>query len=210
MRKKIQFLKLFNRYGNYSTEIRFEVFRWMIATGWDFKGEDLYQTHGVFEQIWGLSCVNSQMFPSYYGFHDFSRYNEEIAVAFVRAIISADCLPCVEKWREKENIGIDSVRYLDLKISDMADRETKDELYALFIAAKEKKLTVQLNPCWSQAVDIYSVLLTPDKNEWRAILKYGFDGSSWPHILACQGKNTFYNFLKEACIELDRITKNGL
>lgn len=209
MRKKIKFLKLFNRYGNYSTEVRFEVFRWMVATGWDFKGENLYQTQGVFEQIWGLSCVNSQMFSSHYGFHDFFRYREEMAAAFVRAVISDDCRSCVKKWRKKEGISIDSARYLDLKISDAVDYKTTNALYALF-SAQEKKLTVRLNPCWSQAVNIDSVLLSPNKNEWQAILKYGFDGSSWSHILASQGENTFYDFLKDACIELNRITKNVL
>lgn len=197
MIKKIKFLKLFNHWDNYPNEIRFEVFRWMLSTGWEYR-----DTCGVFEQIWGLSSINSQDYWFDHGFLNYS-YAVNMNLAFIRAIISDDCSPLIKQWREDNSIGIDEVRYLNLRVSD---KYIEDKLKILFNAYKSK-LTVQLNEYCPQAINIDCVLLSPDQNEWQARLKYGYNGSSWTHILTKQGDNTFYDFLCEACRELEKLTK---
>jgi hypothetical protein len=177
----------------------------MISTGWDYCGPNPYHTKGVFEQIWGLSSINSQYYWYNYGFCDLE-YDEKMKLAFVRAIISDDCTSPASQWRKDNGIKIDGVRYLNLKVSDEVDCKTTNSLFALLNEAKSKKLTVQLNSVWPQAINIHSVLLSPGKTEWNAILKYGFDGSLWTHTLATQGDNTFNNFLDEACNKLNELT----
>lgn len=211
MRKKIQFRKLFNRYDNYSDEIRFEVFRWLVNTGWNYR-IDYRGSEGVFEQIWGLCTVNSQDYWYDQGFnsqdywydHGINNldYTEEMQLSFMRAIISDDCLPVVKKWREKHGISIDGVRYLNLNISN---NSISRQLGKLLFDAHKSKLSIQLNECWPQAINIDSVLLACHKDEWHAILRYGFDESLWSHTLATQGDYTFSVFLDNACTELGRV-----
>ena len=98
MRRKIKFLKLFNRHDNYSTEIRFEVFRWLLSSGWEYRSEGYWGSSGLFEQIWGLTSVNSQYYWDDYGFSD-SEYDEKIRLAFIRIMLSDDCDEIVKKWR---------------------------------------------------------------------------------------------------------------
>ncbi|MDD5062643.1 MAG: hypothetical protein PHN44_10240 [Candidatus Marinimicrobia bacterium] len=204
MRRKIKFINLFNRHDNYTTEIRFEIFRWLIASGWKYRSEGRWGFSGVFEQVWGLSTVNPQNYWLEYGFS--GREYAEMQLAFMRAIISADCDEIVRQWRVEKHIGIDLVLWFDLKISDEPESEIISRLHKLFDAHK-LKLTTRLNECYSEAVNIYSVLLTCNQHEWQAIMTYGFDGSSWKHVLAKQGVGTFGEFLSEACRELDRLTE---
>lgn len=204
MHRKIKFLKLFNMYDIYSLEIKFEVFRWLISTGWSYRE----RSSGVFEQIWGLSSINTQEYWYWYGFKNFNDI-DKMQAAFVRAIISDDCLPVVKKWRNDNEIHIDGVKHLNLKISDEINGIISKRLNILFNAHRGK-LMVRLNPCWPEAVNIQSVLLTPGREEWQAKLTYGLgsnpDGSSWIHELSKQGENTFSQFLEEAVQELERLT----
>jgi hypothetical protein len=168
----------------------------MIGAGWDYR-----EHSGVFEQVWGLSSINSQDFWYNYGFCNLD-YNEEMQLAFMRAVISDDCSDIVKKWREKHGISINGVRYLDLNISD---NPIDGQLGKLLFDAHKSKLSVHLNECWPQAINIDSVLLACHKDGWHAILRYGFDGSLWSHTLATQGDDIFSVFLDNACTELGRV-----
>lgn len=211
MIRKIVFSKLFNRHDTYSTEIQFEVFRWMLLTGWEYRVDKGGEKTGVFEQLYDLSSVNSLECFGFYNDKGFSslEYDAELRTAFVRAIISQDCLPCVKEWREKNGIFLGKYRYLNLKISDDSKNETWKKLWVLFNAHKVK-LAVQLNEYWPQAVNIDSVLISPDREGWRAFLRYGFDGSFWTYCLVKQKEKSFADFLDDACTELYRITGKDL
>uniref|UniRef100_A0A6M3JPK7 Uncharacterized protein n=1 Tax=viral metagenome TaxID=1070528 RepID=A0A6M3JPK7_9ZZZZ len=238
MRRKIVFAKLFNQYVTYRDEWWFEIFRWMIGTGWNYRS-DFPDGNGVYELLIGKqTCINCQecydYFDKSHGFHDLD-YIEKMRLVWIRAILSQDVSSFVKKWRKDNGIGFDKIRHLNLQI---ADTDTFKSLNGRLIdllnphGLHKKKLTVQLNQCWPQAVNIDSILLIVSKRiketvgkpspvgialelkendtEWLAILNYGFNESIWHHVLARQSEKPFADFLNDAHMELARLTEGKL
>ena len=195
MRRKIIFAKLFNIYDTYNNEMLFEIFRWMIRTGWEYRQDG----NGVFELLFGHpTCLNSQMFHENHGFSGYN-YINEMTLIWVRAILSDDISSTVKKWREDNDINFKGVRYIDLQV---ANKSINPQLFTLFESHK-KELTKQLNEHHPGAIAIDGVLLTVNHKEWKAILNYG---GGWHYTLAKQGEKPFADFLDEACSELARLT----
>lgn len=197
IRRKIDFQKLLNNCIPYSDGVLFEIFRWMVKTGWNFqqpwaRGRS---KHGVFEWLYGLSCVGAQFYWYDHGF-SFNHYRDQLRMAFVRAIVSDDALDVVKDWREKERIGIGRYRMLEFT-QGINSMDLDRNIYSLFNFAG-KRLAVQLNEYHPGAVEINKVLLTTNGDEWIANMKYGYEGSEWNHHLADQEERSFQDFISES------------
>ena len=203
MRRKIKFQELVNSYTSYSDEMLFEIFRWMIKTGWGYQSDGRWGNSGVFEWLYGLSSVGSQFYWFTHGFSDRYTWRKTMKLAFVRAVVSMDCLPVVSDWRKTEKVSIDKYRILDLRIAPYSECKINDLLDKDWA---KKKLTTQLNSCWKDAVNIDNIILTTNGDEWRCDLEYGFDHSSWRHRLADQGENSFSGFIDEALENISILT----
>lgn len=201
MKQKIAFHRLLDAYRSCLPEVQFEVFRWMIKTGWGFRERGRWGDYGVFECLYGLSSTGSQGYWYEHGFASWP-YSNRLQLAFLRAIVSSDVSDPVVKWREKERIKLDTYRMLRFQESKF---DAGKSLYFLLTAAN-KRLTTQLNSYHPDAVEIECVLLTTNGDQWEAILKYGYDGSSWNFKLAEQGNDSFSDFTFKAETKLKQLT----
>jgi len=203
-KRKIKFQELVNNYIPYDDESQFEVFRWMIKTGWEFQDKGRWGDSGVFEWLYGLSSIGAQNYYYYYGFNNLN-WRKELQIAFVRAIVCQDCPPSVVAWREKEKIFLDGNRFLNFNINTEVPKAAP--IYELLSPKwRETPLTTQLNSCWEQATKILSVLLSTNGQQWACNMSYGFDGSSWDHRLADQKDQPFNVFIVEALENLKTLT----
>ena len=203
VRRKVSFQKLVDRYDPYTDEQLFEIFRWMIKTGWKFRDCGRYGSSGVFEWLYGLSSTSSQNYWYTYGFNR-RTWRKKIKAAFVRAIVCNDCSDTIKKWRETENIFLDKYRMLNFRISKERFNVNQG-LYDLFTAHK-RKLTIQLNKYHPKAINIDHILLTTNGDGWWAELHYGHECSRWNHRLAEQKNMGFGDFIKTACDNLKELT----
>lgn len=204
MIKKIKFIQLLDDADRYDTAIRFEVFRWMLSSGWKYRDKA-----GVFEWLYGTHTINGQSYPGDHGFFSGDKldYGIKLKLIFLRALVSETQNQHVIKWREEQNIGISFSRFLNLNL----DKEPRDDsthklLYKLFSAPSVKTLKVQLNEYHPKAIQIQQTQIYPTQKEWFAALDYGYDGAGWRHFLAKQGKSSFNGFLDTAVKELERIS----
>lgn len=205
MIKKIKFIQLLDDVDRYDIATRFEVFRWMLTSGWSYRDRS-----GVFEWLYGTHTINGQSYPGDHGFFSGDKldYGLELKLIFLRAIISETQDHNVSKWREDQNIFISSSRFLNLNLDkEPRDNSTHKLLYKLFSAPSDiKTLKVQLNEYHPKAIQISQTRIYPTQKEWFAVLDYGYDGSGWSHFLAKQGDSSFNKFLETAAKELERIT----
>ena len=200
-RKKIVFQKLLNRNIPYSTPEVFEIFRWMIRTGWSFRPK---YGAGVFECLYDLSSINAQDYWYTYGFSSFN-FGKRMQTAFVRAIVSEDFTGgYITQWRKAERIRLDGYRMLPVDC-DWDYWQLKDSLCYIF--HPPKLLRVSLNKYHEDAREIYGVGLTTKGDQWRADLIFGCQNSSWTHILAHQKNRTFPEFVIQAARELKRLAE---
>jgi hypothetical protein len=210
-RIKISFQKLVN-FVSYDDEILFEVFGWMIQTGWNYQAKSKWGSSGVFECLYGLNTLGSQDYHQTYGFHNPKEWITDLKRAFLRALIPKDVDPVIAKWRDSEQIWLENFRYLNLKVRKQKHngRMVNEMLHELFSdETRKKKLTTQLNSFYADAVDIHYVLITRSKTQWHAVLNYGFDHSSWCHTLASQSEKNFGDFLEDACCAMNELTKKN-
>lgn len=205
--RKIKFSKLLNFHDTYPLEIQFEVFRWMISTGWEFR-----ERAGVFEWLYGLSSTNSQLCPDEYGFNskDAIDLHSKLKLIFLRAIVSESSNHNIVEWRKKEKIFLGSSRFLNLNINDSSDSNILRSLHTLFSAdSKLIDTKISLNSQHPEATNIRSISIYPDHREWTSLLLYGYKDNlcEWSHYLAFQSNATFGDFLASAVKELERITQ---
>lgn len=204
--KKVKFIKLLNFRDTYPLEMQFEVFRWMISTGWEFRDRA-----GVFEWLYGLNTTNSQFCPEEYGFNskDANDFHLKLKLIFLRAIVSESSNHNIVEWRKKEKILLESSRYLNLNINESSDSNILRSLHILFSAdTKLINTKISLNPHHPDATSIRSISIYPDHREWTAFLLYGYKDNlcEWSHYLAFQSNATFGDFLAMAVKELERIS----
>ncbi len=107
MKRKIDFQKLVNIYPYYDLSVRFDVFQWMMATGWEYRDRA-----GMFEVLYGSSGHGNQ-----YYHQDFaSRKDAHLfispilrnrskavfeTITFVRAIVAMTALMICDKHGAK-------------------------------------------------------------------------------------------------------------
>lgn len=199
-RKKVTFKKLLYHHCPYTDAEQFEIFRWMIKTGWDYRYRGRWGDFGVFEWLYGLSSTGSQPYWYTYGFSSIRTWRSELKLIFLRAVVDDDCPETVAKWRVQERIGSTTSRILTLDVDDKID--CNQNMFELF--TNNKKLTTQLNPSWKEAVEIDNVILSTNGETWRVILTYGFDHSSWGEVL-CADTNISM-VLKGAADKLTELT----
>jgi len=205
MRRKIKFQELVNNFIPYDDEMLFEVFRWMIQTGWEHRSWPYFGSSGVFEWIYGLSSTGSQYYWQTHGFSDCYTWDGIMKMAFVRAIVCQDGSSYVHTWRKTEGIYLDKYRMLDLRI----DPFKPCKIHELLSESWSKKLlTTQLNSIYEKAIKIHSIMLSTDGNQWRCDLNYGFGHSSWSHRLADQGNDPFSYFIEKALTNLEVLTNS--
>ena len=87
MKRKITFSKLLQHHCPFSDAEQLEVFRWMIKTGWLHRYKGRWGDSGVFEWLYGLSSTGSQGYWYDYGFSSTKTWRNELALAFLRAVI---------------------------------------------------------------------------------------------------------------------------
>lgn len=193
MRTKVKFQELVNgHFVHWHPLEAFEVFRWMIKTG------NIYQRngYGVFECLYRLGGKGAINYPDSYGFYT-NQYKINLQLSFVAALFD-DKLDVVNEWRKANNIYINKYKMLKLNVSPNY-KSHNDAVYALntmlYAYGHDLKLKKSLNKYYAQAIDINSVRLSTDGEEWRAILYYGFDGCEWSVVLGRQGNSSFSDFL---------------
>ena len=206
MRKRIDFQKVIDAYPyDYPIEMKFEIFRWMVLTGWEYQEKGRWGSSGVFEWLYALSSVGAQAYWYDHGFHD-ERWNEKLTMCLIRAVAMTGVKP-VWEWREAERVKLGGYRMLDLRIdSSTRGIEVSRDLDWLLSGDRRKdRLAVQLNSCHDDAREIECVTLTTNGHEWVAILRYGYDGSVWSHDLLRQKELTFGEFVSVARGALRRL-----
>lgn len=193
-RKKISFQNLVNRVSPYPLSMQFDIFQWMLKTGWEYDR--------FFETLYGVSGSTSAFFNEEYGFFSSSptRLQQELKAAFVRIIVSDDVTAGVKQWRKNERVYLDSYRILQLPLS----RVNYLKVLELFRFV-ERPLTTQLNQFYPQAREIRSIRLSPNRDGWAAIMSYGFELSSWNYKLT-ETRTSFAEAVLNALIRIKELT----
>ena len=189
MKRKIDFQKLVNIYPYYDLSVRFDVFQWMMATGWEYRDRA-----GMFEVLYGSSGHGNQYYHQDFGFEkrctpvyppDFkepSQFSSDLRLAFVRAIVAKDIDEHVAAWRKAERISLDRYRILelpDLPSYGLVEHHTINRLFN-FVG---RRLSLQLNEFHPKATVIQAVRLRPSNDGWHVVMRYGYpnekDGAGW-------------------------------
>lgn len=205
-RKKVRFLELVTgRFIQWHPLESFEVFRWMIRTGYDFQSPGTWGASGVFEFLYGLSCTGAQYYWREYGFYNL-RWQDKMQLSFVSAVLQ-ETLGIVDDWRRKFGIALDKYKMMEFHESgyDLRQRAQKSLHKLMSVNQGNFRLKKSPNEYHDTAVEMYAVTLSTNGEQWVATLDYGYDGSSWKIHLAEQGRKPFAEFLVEADAELEKL-----
>jgi hypothetical protein len=177
-RCKVAWQKIVNRYTGLPLEAELNLFQWMIATGWEYRGPE---RHGVFEWLYDLSGRRAAIYNYEHGFLGCADIPRILPLAFVGMIVDSRPPASVLEWRTANGIGLGQP-YKMLPLIDEQYPLYWPELRALF-GFVGQTLQVQLNSYWESANLITRVLLTPNQRGWQVILRYKIPedkyGSSW-------------------------------
>lgn len=207
-RIKVDFQELVNNNAPYPLFMQFDIFQWMMKTGWEFRDR-----HGVYELLYGMSGHGAQYYnhddgfdlPSLTGAYQF------LKAAFVRAIVATDVSKDVLRWRETERIGLGRYRMLLLPVSSRRPYETPICTLYRLNRFQERPLTAQLNEVYEKATAVNRIKLSPNREGWMPILHYGYPdekfGSYWSHDLLEKRSVSFYDALERAISAMEELTK---
>jgi hypothetical protein len=205
-------------------EVLFEVFRWMVQTGWDYRerGSGYYGgERGVYELLWEHSGTGAQG----YGHGDLigRDWREFLRRAFCRALLenwNLGKLGSILRWRQEFGVRLNTDVVLAISrvtrtvggweyASDGGIERVLDEM----LSRNGGRLAVQLNECHAGARSVQSVGLrlavdSKKRLAWQAVLSYGYkaDCSSWDYALASQRRSEpFAWFVRRAEKEMTRL-----
>ena len=203
-RKKIEFQKLVNRHNPYRLSVSFDVFQWMIATGWEYR-----ERHGVFELLYGMSGHGAQFYNVEYGINKARCMHGFLKSAFVRAIVADDVPKVVLDWRKAQRIALGNYRMLSLPKSTVSYFEITKVLDDYV----GKTTARQLNAFHPKANIVKGVRLSPNRAGWAAILRYGLAdkgcSSAWEYQLT-DGRQCFADVVRNAQLTLKELTDASL
>jgi hypothetical protein len=200
----IRWTDLIRPWVPYSLEVRCEVFRWMIATGWHHDDD---AAGGVFNCLYNESGGSHQ--SHWWLYHGLDAdWETELERAFLHALLDNRRAAAVDEWRKKWRIELGKERWLPIRIRDKRYCSMLSQLNALL---KDRGvLAVQLNSCHKRAKQIQKIRLTCNYEMWHCYLDYGFSGekwgSVWHHQMAVQQpRELFADFVPRCLAELARL-----
>lgn len=187
----------------YTLEQAFGVFRWMIVTGKEYHQPT----------TWGRSSVDCLLSckPTCVGFSDVDPITsiDDLQRRFQYALLyDVANGGSMARWRKENGVTLDSARVISFPhhpwhTTEISEHEFKCSVRALFGA--RGRLGVQLNKYHSRAREICRVELHC-RSTYRFILRYGYQGSEWSHVLATQTPSmTFAATVERASRELNRM-----
>jgi hypothetical protein len=178
----------------YTLEQAFGVLKWMIDSG-----------QGYFDATrWGTQTIEGLLSkkPTCTGFREIEPVIsiDDLRERFHYALLSRNVGPNLARWRREQGIEVGGKRTMVFPHGFIgSNHDFKVGLSALM--ATSGRLKVQLNECHSRATEVYGVALHTNASApgWRFVLRYGFDGSMWYHVLSRQTKKeTFGTAFKRA------------
>lgn len=186
----------------YSIEQAFQVFRWMVSTGSEYRADTRYGDQGVFEVL--------SMKPSCRGFTGVYPITSltDLRERFHYAILSKSENPVVEKWRRdydvlpdgKATIPFSVHRDWDVQAPFKNQSELKNALTELLEPPSGQKIqmAIALNSVYGkETVTYHDVQIKASKRGFAFILRYGDEqrqafGSRWDEYIATtRGNETF-------------------